>query len=103
LGQKGQFAQAALHLREQGIAFSRVATCADFVLRHPRAQVLLGGRKLHKTLVDVAGQAAAHHLAFGLAQGKHRPDALQNDACGQNKQDATELSSEHFCIVAAVA
>jgi hypothetical protein len=42
-------------------------------------------------------------LAFGLAQGKHRPDALQNDARGQNKQDATELSSEHFCIVAAVA
>jgi hypothetical protein len=103
LGQKGQFAQAPLHLREQGIAISRVATCADFVLRHPRSQVLLGGRQLHKTLVDVAGQAPAHHLALCLAQGKHCPHALQNNARRQKKQDPAELSSEHLCIVAAVA
>jgi hypothetical protein len=92
-----------LHLLQQVVALIKLATRADFVLGHPRPQPLLGGRQLHKALVNVAGQAPAHHLAFGLAQGKHRPDALQNDARGQNKQDATELSSEHFCIVAAVA
>jgi hypothetical protein len=91
-----------LHLLEKGISLSRVASCADFVLRDPRSQVLLGGRQLHKTLVDVAGQAPTHHLALSLAQGKHGAYALQNNASGQNEQDSTELSSEHPCIVAAV-
>ena len=46
------------------------------------AQVLFGGRQLHKSLVNVAGNASPHHLAFGFAQGKDRTDALQNNAGG---------------------
>jgi hypothetical protein len=42
-------------------------------------------------------------LALGFTQGKHRPDALQNDARGQKKQHPAELSSEHVSIVTAVA
>jgi hypothetical protein len=70
------------------------------VLGDPGPQPLLGGRQLDEALVDVAGNAAAHHLAFGLAQREHRRDRLHHDGGGQEDQHEAQATAEHARVVA---
>ncbi len=102
LGQVRQLAHDGAHALLERIPLGHVAASAYLELRHPGAQALLGGRQLHKALVNIAGDAATHHLPLGLASGQHRSHRLQHHGGGQQNQHQTESSTKHADIVRAL-